>query len=65
MTTYIPIPLMITYSLYTFFSYYQNVHFRDFKGASRRFWIALMYFNLGALLFGLGFLIYYGITVVW
>lgn len=61
----IPIPLIIAYSFFAYFAYYQKLHFRDFHGRSQNFRAFLMLFTFASSLFGMGFMIYYAFTVKW
>lgn len=61
----LPISLLISYSVFSLFEYYQTLHARTFRGSSQSFGLLL---NLSAFLgmvFGLGFLLYYGYAVKW
>jgi hypothetical protein len=57
--------LIITWSLFTIFAFYQKLHIRDFRGASQGFLLMLNLSAFGAMIFAVIFLIYYGITVKW
>ena len=57
--------LIITFSIYSFFVFYLQKWSSVFQGASQGFGIFLNFFMGIATLFGLGFLIYYGIKVEW
>jgi hypothetical protein len=61
----LPVSLLISYSVFSLFEYYHTLHARTFRGSSRSFGLLL---NLSAFLgmvFGLGFLLYYGYAVKW
>ncbi len=61
----LPTSLLISYSVFSLFEYYQTLHARTFRGSSQSFGLLL---NLSAFLgmvFGLGFLLYYGYAVKW
>ncbi len=60
-----PILLIIAWSLFTVFAFYQKLHIRDFQGASQGFLLMLNLSSLGSMIFAVGFLIYYGVTVKW
>tara|TARA_B100001175_G_C19140544_1_gene463447 strand:- start:87 stop:458 length:372 start_codon:yes stop_codon:yes gene_type:complete len=57
--------LIITFSIYSFFVFYLQKWSSVFQGASQGFGVFLNLFMGVATLFGLGFLIYYGIKVEW
>lgn len=61
----IPISLILSYSLYSFFLFYQQLHLKNFQGASQAFGLTLGVFAFAGMLFGLGFLLYYGYKVSW
>lgn len=60
-----PISLLVSYTLFSLFGFYQKLHIKNFKGASQGFLLALNLFVLVATIYGLGFLLYYGYTVSW
>ncbi len=60
-----PILLIIAWSLFTVFAFYQKVHIRDLQGASQGFLLMLNLSALGSMIFAVGFLFYYGVTVKW
>jgi len=53
------------YCLFTIFVFYQQLHARDFRGASQAFGLILSLFAFAGMLTGLGYLIYYGWSVTW
>ncbi len=57
--------LIISYAVFSFFLFYQQLHLKNFQGASEVFVIILGIFTLGGMLFSLGFLIYWGYKVSW
>ena len=60
-----PVFLITAWSLFTVFAFYQKLHIRDFQGASQAFLLILNISAFGSMIFGVGFLIYYGVTVKW
>ena len=60
-----PITLIISYAVFSFFLFYQQLHLKNFQGASEAFGAMLGIFAFGGMLFGLGFLIYWGYKVSW
>ncbi len=60
-----PITLIISYAIFSFFLFYQQLHLKNFRGASEVFEASLGIFALIGMLFGLGFLIYWGYKVSW
>jgi len=60
-----PISLIVSYTIFSFFGFYQKLHIKNFRGSSQGFLLALNLFTLIATLFGIGFLIYYGFSVSW
>jgi hypothetical protein len=57
--------LVASFSAYSIFLYYQQLHSRDFRGANELAGLALAIFALAAMLAGGAFLLYYGYTVSW
>lgn len=53
------------YCLFCTFVYYQQLHVRDFHGASKAFELVLSISAFAGIITGLVYLIYYGWTVVW
>jgi hypothetical protein len=61
----LPIPVVVCFAAFSVFSYYQQQHYRRFDGASKVFEIALGLSTISWMLVWPGFLVYYGIKVVW
>ena len=61
----IPESLLVSYTLFSFFLFYQQLHVKNFQGANIAFGTFLAIFCFAAMLFGLGFLLYYGYKVSW
>ncbi len=61
----ISLSLIISYSLYSFFLFNQQLHLKNFQGASRAFAAVLGIFVFVGMIFGHGFLLYYGYKVSW
>jgi hypothetical protein len=57
--------LLIVYSIFTNFSYYQKTHASNFHGSSQTAQLLLTVFALTSMIFGLGFLIYLGFITKW
>lgn len=53
------------YSLFSVFVYYQQLHSRDFNGASGALGFSLGLFGFAGMLTGFAYLGYYGWTVSW
>ncbi len=53
------------YCLFGAFVYYQQLHVRDFQGASKTFELVLSISAFAGMITGLVYLVYYGWTVVW
>ncbi len=53
------------YSLYSLFVFYQQLQVKNFRGASQQMHFVLSAFALLGMLFGIGFLAYYGYRVSW
>lgn len=53
------------YCVFSVFVYYQQLHGRDFKGASQGFALALNLFAFVGMLVGFAYLGYYGWNVSW
>lgn len=60
-----PISLIISYAVFSFFLFYQQLHLKNFQGASEVFGALLGIFAFAGMLFGLGFLIYWGYKASW
>ena len=56
---------IIFYCFFSTFVYYQQLHVRSFRGRSKNFLIVLSISAFTGMITGLGYLIYYGWTVVW
>ncbi len=56
---------VLFYCLFSTFVYYQQLHVRDFQGASKVFELVLSLSAFTGMITGLAYLIYYGWTVVW
>ncbi len=61
----IPTLLLASYLIYSFFLFYQQLHLKKFKGASEVFSTILGLFALVGMIYGLGFLVYWGYSVSW
>lgn len=61
----IPIKIILLYSFFKTFLFYQQLHFKNFRGASKLFEIILGLSVAIGTINGLIFLVYYGIKVVW
>jgi hypothetical protein len=61
----IPASLLASYTLFSFFLFYQRLHLKNFGGASRLFEVLLVLSVAAATLFGIGFLLYWGYRVSW
>jgi len=53
------------YSLFGIFVYYQQLHLRDYRGASQTFGLILSISAFTGMITGLVYMVYYGWTVVW
>jgi hypothetical protein len=58
-------PSVFFYCIFGTFVYYQQLHLRDFQGASKGFEFILSISAFSGMITGLGYLIYYGWVVVW
>jgi len=61
----IPTSLVISYAVFSFFLFYQQLHIKNFHGASQAFAFALNIFAFAGMLFAIGFLLYWGFSVSW
>ncbi len=61
----IPVSLIISYAVFSFFLFYQQLHLKNFRGASKAFGAALGIFVSVGTVYGLGFLIYWGYKISW
>lgn len=57
--------LIVSYTLFSFFLFYQQLHIKTFRGESQGFLSLLNVFALAAMLYGFGFLIYFGYKKSW
>lgn len=60
-----PTLLIVSYTLFTFFLFYQQLHVKNFQGASQGFLLLLNVFALVSMAGGFAFLVYYGYKVSW
>ncbi len=61
----IPWNLVAAYAVFSFFGFYQKLHIKNYQGSSQGFLLVLNLFVLFAMLFGLGFIIYWGWQISW
>ena len=61
----IPISLALSYATFSFLLFYQQLHLKNYQGESAIFGIILGAFALISMLFGFGFLIYWGYKISW
>lgn len=57
--------VIISYALYSLFLFYQQLHIKNFRGASQGFLLMLNVFAIVTMLGGIAYLIYYGFKVSW
>lgn len=57
--------LVVSYTLFSFFVFYQQLHVKNYRGASQGFGSFLTLFSFVAMLAGFAFLIYYSYQVSW
>ena len=60
-----PVSLIVSYGVFSFFLFYQQLHLKNFQGASEVVGAALGIFVLVGMIYGLGFLIYWGYKNSW
>lgn len=61
-----PVSLVVSFTLFTTFLFYQQKHVSTFQGASQAFVLLLSFFALVGFVFELGFLLYFGYqTSIW
>ena len=65
MTNALPWGVVVPYCLFSMFVFYQELHARDFRGASYVFHMVLLTMGFLGFITGAIFLVYYGIKVVW
>lgn len=53
------------YCLFSIFIFYQQLHVKNFQGASQIFALVLNISAFAGMLTGLAYLVYYGWTVIW
>ena len=58
-------PSIAFYCLFGIFVFYQQLHVKNFRGASQPFALALNISAFAGMLTGLAYLVYYGWSVVW
>ncbi len=58
-------PSIAFYCLFGIFVFYQQLHVKNFPGASQSFALALNISAFAGMLTGLAYLVYYGWSVVW
>lgn len=58
-------PSIVFYCLFSTFVFYQQLHVKNFHGASQSFALALNISAFAGMLTGLAYLVYYGWAVVW
>lgn len=58
-------PSIAFYCLFGIFVFYQQLHVKNFQGASQSFALVLNISAFAGMLTGLAYLIYYGWSVVW
>ena len=58
-------PSIAFYCLFGIFVFYQQLHVKNFRGASQYFALALNISAFAGMLTGLTYLVYYGWSVVW
>lgn len=61
----IPMSLIVSSALYSLFVFYQKLHIKRFDGASELLSIVLSVFVFFGMVYGFGFLIYWGYKVDW
>lgn len=61
----IPTSLLISYTVFSFFLFYQQLHLKNFQGASAKLAVLLGLFAFSGTLFGISFLFYWGYRVSW
>jgi len=58
-------PSILFYCVFGIFVFYQQLHVKNFRGASQSFELALNISAFAGMLTGLVYLLYYGWSVVW
>lgn len=58
-------PSISAYCLFGIFVFYQQLHVKNFRGASQSFALALNISAFAGMLTGLAYLVYYGWVVAW
>ena len=59
------LPSIAFYCVFSIFVFYQQLHVKNFQGASQSFALALNISAFAGMLTGLTYLVYYGWSVVW
>jgi len=65
MTESLPWSVIITYCVYASFAAFQKFCVRDFRGRNEGYRMALGFFAFLTMVFGIGFLVFYGFSTVW
>lgn len=61
----LPLEIIFTYCIFATFTTQQKFHWREFVGSTTGYYVILEYFIIISHLFGVGFLIFYGIKASW
>lgn len=61
----LPLSTAVFYCLFSTFVFYQQLHLKNFRDASKGFEFVLSLFAFVGMITGFVFLVYYGWTVVW
>lgn len=61
----VPPSLIVSYVLFSFFLLYQQLYVRNFRDEGRALRVAVGTLAVGGMVFGYGFLLYWGYTVDW
>jgi len=62
---FISLQTIIYFSIYSLFSFYLQLHVKEFKGESEIFRFILSIFSLLVIITGISFLVYLGFQTVW
>lgn len=61
----LPLIIVVLYTVFTLFQFYQALHIKKFRGASQAALLVINICAFAGMLFSYGYLVYYGIAVAW
>ena len=61
----LPILVIFSYTIFSIFKFYQALHVKNFRGGSEAASLVISISAFSAMIFGYGYLLYYGYAVAW